>query len=326
MKPTVRHTVETFLDQLKEEFDVANGEKLQGEYPSLTVCGMGGSGVVGDFLNVLYPDRNVSIHKNYGLPSHAGMKGYRRPNTFYLILSYSGDTVETLSSFDVAVEEGLPIAVVTGGGKLLERAQKAGVPHIHIPHVDGIPARFAVGYLLNASLRLLSAVQTTDTPSQCFAPLDSEFKANQEDAGRELAQKLAERTILVYTEPTLEALGLFWKEMLNETAKMPAFNNLIPEANHNELESISAISKPSILVLHDTSADKRIEIQLQALEEIAKKQGWGYEQVNLTENHLISQLMNGVVRSYWVGLTLAELKGVDPSQTPLINSIKSHLS
>ena len=48
-------------------FDFAQGKQP----PRVVVCGMGGSNVASGFLEILRPDLEVIVHRNYGLPTIA---------------------------------------------------------------------------------------------------------------------------------------------------------------------------------------------------------------------------------------------------------------
>ena len=67
-----------------------------------------------------------------------------------LCASYSGNTEETLSAYDEALERGAPRVVATTGGALAERARRDGVPVIPLP--GGFQPRAAVGYGLVSAL------------------------------------------------------------------------------------------------------------------------------------------------------------------------------
>ena len=67
-----------------------------------------------------------------------------------LCSSYSGDTAETLSAYDLARAAGAPRLVATTGGALAARARADGVPVVPLP--GGFQPRAAVGYSLVTAL------------------------------------------------------------------------------------------------------------------------------------------------------------------------------
>ena len=104
------------------------------------VCGMGGSGVTGDFLAAVAATegRRTSVHKDYGLPGWAA-----REKPSVLVVSYSGNTAEALSSWKMARDLGLSVTVVTSGGELREKAVKAGHRVVIVP--GGVPTAVGPG-------------------------------------------------------------------------------------------------------------------------------------------------------------------------------------
>src|SRR5437588_1145957 len=76
---------------------------------SVAVCGMGGSGVAGDFLRALYRDRlavPLDVVKAPELPEFCGRE------SLVLCSSYSGGTAETLACFETASQRGCRIVPV----------------------------------------------------------------------------------------------------------------------------------------------------------------------------------------------------------------------
>jgi len=86
----------------------------------IIVTGMGGSAIGGEFLkdymrnHALVP---VEVSKDYTLPAYANER------SFVLVVSYSGDTEESLSAFLDAKKRGCMTYCVSCGGSLLKYAE-----------------------------------------------------------------------------------------------------------------------------------------------------------------------------------------------------------
>ncbi len=320
MDLNVRDAIASLPQQLIAERTLIHGEAISREHKKIVVCGMGGSGVVGDFLRTLYPHHNITVHKDYGLP-HPGDR-----ETLYLIVSYSGETRETLSVYDKVLSQGLACGVVTGGGALRARAEEARTPHVIIPHTP-LPARFNLGALLSASLTILQHTGAAmDAPSKLFETLTDTLTVNQEKQGGALADTLANKTILLYTPTGLHALGVFWKMMLNETAGVPAFVSPLPEALHNELESIDALAAPHLLLLQNPKEDSRLREHIEALVRLAEARSWDTTTISLENGPLVRAIVNAVIFADWTACALAERRNVDPFAAPVIEELKGMLS
>src|SRR3989344_8660163 len=123
----IKDFLRTFPEQLAYSFELADFDKLSNNFSHVIVCGMGGSGVVGNFLQALLPRTEVVVHKGYGFPPR------ELEDALYCIISYSGETEETVSAFREIKEAGKPVIVISGGGTLIAESEKSAVPRIVIP-------------------------------------------------------------------------------------------------------------------------------------------------------------------------------------------------
>ena len=311
MTPLSEH-IKSFAQQLAADFSVEFSDRLPGSVSRLCVCGMGGSGIVGEIAAMLYPSLPITTHKSYGLPA------IRDKDVLYLVISYSGSTIETRSSLELLIEEKLPCAVVAGGGALYERALSAHIPCIRIPYDEHIPARFALASLLRGSILLLENMGQKN-------PLDGlRIDSAHNKQGSVLAERIEGRCVLVYTPPSLEGLGIFWKQMLNESTKTAAFCNVFPELLHNEIESLGAVSNPYILMWQENN-DIMLRRSIEAFVKICAEQGWPTEVFDQPEKSFVEQVMESIVFSYWTSLALADIKGIQPTETPIIEALKREL-
>lgn len=301
------------LDEV-QFYNLAALKKSQKQPDAIIVCGMGGSGTVGDLLQNLAKNARISIPiiswKDYGLPDHP----YKTP--LYIFVSFSGGTQETISGFLKA--KGLKGAI-SGGGRLTELAKKAGVALAGFNQNQLVP-RQANGVMLYGALGLIKATMPgTYTPdfSKKIKPLA------WEEAGRRLADRLAGKLILVYTASRHRPLGYFWKINFNETAKTPAFHNALPEMNHNEIvgfelkpENIAAI------FLEDPDEDQIHQKRFAITDKILKKFGTKTLTVKLKGANDFAKTFNAMVLAEWTSYHLAQLHGVNPKATKIIEEIK----
>ncbi|MEZ4893421.1 MAG: hypothetical protein R2778_10455 [Saprospiraceae bacterium] len=91
-------------------------------------------------------------------------KGYQAPNwvnkhTLAICSSYSGNTEETLSTFEQLLETGAKIVCISSGGKLIEQAKKLGLDYVQLPGGWSSP-RACMGYSIVAQLRCIAGCQT----------------------------------------------------------------------------------------------------------------------------------------------------------------------
>jgi glucose/mannose-6-phosphate isomerase len=92
---------------------------------SVVILGMGGSAIGGDLLNSIAIGEAglpILVHRDYDLPAFVDDK------TLVIASSYSGNTEETLSSFEKALKTGAKKLAITTGGELKAIANENNVP------------------------------------------------------------------------------------------------------------------------------------------------------------------------------------------------------
>lgn len=308
-----QHLIE-FKGQLLHSFVVVGENKKIPKIDCIYVCGMGGSGIAGDVISTLFKDKNPEVlaWKNYGLP--------KKKNAGFLFVSFSGDTEETLSAIKVALKTNPSriLGVVTSGGALKKIAEKKNLRRVIIPKEDLTP-REAVGYNVNASLTLLRSI------FPLFRAHSVSLISNKilESTGRKLARKIVGTVPLVYTEERDRVIGYAWKMYIDETGKTPCFINVIPEMNHNEIQSFEKTKIPfSVIFLAEKKSSARIAKRVRASAEILRHRKIKTMFVNIRGKSTVERLWNGILLGSWTGLYIANLKKTDPKATPAIASLK----
>lgn len=296
----------------------------------ILVCGMGGSAISGDYLAGLTSEagKRVTTHRGYGLPRWASVV---RP--LVLVVSYSGDTEETVSAAEQAEELELPVAVVASGGTLIEMAASSGWPAIRVP--GGFQPRAALGYLLGASARLAGCAGVLpgiiDELSEAREVLRGLLESG---AARGLADDLAEgvegRIPVIYGATGLTApVAMRWKTQINENAKWPAWWSLLPEADHNEVVGWSArpdlSRRVGIIALRDRyeppETTRRFEATAEVTEGLVDWVGEVWSQGESALARMMSLTLVGDLMS----VRLAELADTDPTPVEVIDKLKRRL-
>ncbi len=202
----------------------------------VVVAGMGGSAVGGDLLRSMFePDLQgvLRVHRDYGLPPVG-------PDTLVVVVSYSGNTEETLSALEAALQRGLPVVALSSGGRLAERAREARIPWMALP--EGYAPRAALGYILTLLTRVLVwAGMLPETSEKALREAFGWLKAREEDMirddalPRELAEKFYRRLPLLYASRRFFPVVERWRAQINENAKALVHTAALPEMNHNEI-------------------------------------------------------------------------------------------
>ncbi|MDE0131128.1 MAG: bifunctional phosphoglucose/phosphomannose isomerase [bacterium] len=299
----------------------------------ILVCGMGGSGITGDFLAAVAATEGgrASVHKSYGLPGWAV-----REKPSVAVVSYSGDTAEALSSWERARELGLSVTAVTSGGELGENAARAGHRVVMVP--GGYQPRSALGYGLSAVLRVAAAagVISDPRPSLEEAASIADGLSGVEGEGMALASELAEamagRMVGIYGSSPLTAVASYrWKTQVNENAKRAAFWATMPEATHNEITGWDfpaglARSQVGLVALRDRDEHPGVSSRFGHLEELtADRVSWTGE-VWAQGSSPLARLISLVAVGDLFSLELARLAGADPMRVELIDRLKERMT
>lgn len=330
--------IRSFPQQWKEAQDIGRQFSLPADYgrpDKIVVTGMGGSAMGGDILRSYLSKEMkipVFVNRNYTLP------GFVDENTLLLVVSYSGNTEETLSAYQQGVDLSAKIIAVTSGGRLKELSEAKGIPVVIVP--PGMPPRTALGYLFLPSLIILERLGLVEAKgkdieetglllgelSRRWDPLSPSARNRTKDLARKLLGKLP----LIYGSELLAAVCLRWKTQINENSKSLAYPVLFSELNHNEIvgwEGMEELRKNiEIIILRDKEEQERIKKRIEITESVIGERPGGLEDVWSEGQSLLARLFSLIYLGDWVSFYLAILYGLDPTPVRPIESLKKRLA
>lgn len=316
MKEAILH----FFKQFEFKPVLVNGEDSK-KYDRFLIAGMGGSHFGADFIRALRPDLDLVIWSDYGLPSYASSFW---ENRLIVCSSYSGNTEEILSAFEEAIKRKLPVVTVSVGGELLKKAKEAGTPYVQIPDT-GIQPRSALGF----SFLALAKVMGLDDVLNEAAELSKVNAADFEKEGTELAEKLKGFIPLVYSSTRNGATAFNWKIGFNETAKTPAFYNVFPELNHNEMTSFDfsdgnkdLSQKFCFLFLKDADDYERVQKRMEITKNLYEKKGLKVIDLPMAGENRLQKVFISSILADWTAYHLGVIYGVDTEQVPMVEELK----
>lgn len=282
------------------------------------VGGMGGSALPGNALRFLEPMAPVLTHRDYGAPESVAEDAH------YIAISYSGNTAETISFAETALERGIPLSVITAGGKLAELATREKLRHAIIP--EGMQPRNALFHQLRALLEI------TGHGEHLAALSAVTFDAGEADKrAAALAEALSDALPIFYSSRVNGFLAWVAKIQINETAKMPAFANVFPEMNHNEMQSFDSMAPGAVaelsrfVMLHDKCDDERIGKRMEVFGELMRERGRRVERHELGGTSRAEVLAEWWFIAHRTAQRLAAARGVDPEAVPLVEEFKKRL-
>ncbi|MFH0712650.1 MAG: SIS domain-containing protein [Candidatus Jorgensenbacteria bacterium] len=320
----IHEDIKNFNKQFSFRPAIENG-KL-GTFRKFVVAGMGGSNLAADLVKILRPDLEIVVHRDYGLPKYLDKDLSARAGTLVVLSSYSGNTEETTDAYEEAGEKGLKRVVVTGaprrgpfgGGELLTLAERDGVPYIKFPG-DKIQPRVALGWSFLSLLKIIGDENLLKEAAG-FAEMPDSLELEKE--GEKFAGDLENFTPVIYASNRNKGLSYIWKIVLNETGKIPAFANVLPELNHNEMTGFDKSGGNFFFVLlKDNDDNPRILKRMDVLKSLYEKRGFEVRVLELQGSPL-RKIFSSFLTANWTAYYLALRYGFEPEAVPMIEEFK----
>ena len=337
-KSNMRDILQKFSQQCKRAIEMGRGINtpscIKGKkIDKIVVCGLGGSAIGGDILKTLFSNKKIliKVSRNYHIPSWVNKQ------TLIFVISYSGNTEETISSFKEALIKGCPVISVTSGGEIQKLSEKNDVPVIKVP--PGMPPRCAVGFLSIPVIVLLEKIlninlfnyheliKTISNLSQIYLP----GKKTADNLTKLTACKLKGKIPLIYGVNELtDVVAHRLKTQFNENSKIFAAWDIFPEMNHNEIVPFSGEGKVDLNIFHplfirDRKESKRIACRIQMTQSLLRKKSIDYSEIWTMGEDFISKVFSSIYSGDWISFYLAVLQGVDPTPVNFINLLKNEL-
>jgi glucose/mannose-6-phosphate isomerase len=325
--------------QCRDAWQAAQAIELPGDYSAIeriVVLGMGGSAIGGDFLRVLLQRESavpVFNVRQYDLPPFVDER------TLVVASSFSGNTEETLSTFDQALSLPAKKLAITAGGRLLATARANGVP-VFSYQFGGEP-RAALGWgfmpllAVAAKLELMQGVERD--VREAIAVMDAmlgeigEDVATERNPAKQVAQALHEKLPVIYGAGPLTEVAHRWKTQLNESSKVWCFYEELPELHHNAtvgIELPSAITRSTAVVLLRSNdlVHRRVRLRYEFTQQLLEKAGVAVMVVDTQGTSALAQMMSLILFGDFVSGYLGLLYGVDPTPTVVIEELRNFLA
>jgi glucose/mannose-6-phosphate isomerase len=151
-----------------------------------------------------------------------------------------------------------------------------------------------------------------------------------ENAAKQLAAKLAGRLPVIYGAEVLTEVAHRWKTQLNESPKVWAFHEELPEASHNALVSYGLPEEVArlafVVYLRSPDFHPRLALHYDSSQRALGEAGIEYAEVEAEGRSAVAQAMTCVLMGDYVSYYLALLNGLDPTPTTVIDDFKVWLA
>jgi glucose/mannose-6-phosphate isomerase len=324
-------SLEKFPEQCEEAIAVGKKfcEKLKMSRPErIFLCGMGGSGIAGEMLAGIFPNKEIRVLRGYGLPA------YVKSKDLVFFISYSGDTEETLSAFGEAVKRKCEIIAVTSGGELERQCFKRSIACIKAP--KGLKPRFAMGYMFFPIVIVLEKIkfiekQNLDLVINNLKETRDEIKPStplKDNPAKRIAFKLVGSVPVVHGFGIYEPVVYRARTQFNENSKVVSLSETYPELNHNSIigwEDADLARNFSVIIIRDNSESEHIRKRIDFTKQLLKKSARSVIEVWSVYPYELSRALSTMYVLDFVTIYLGLLRGKDPGDDSLIAKLKTIL-
>ncbi|MFB6088396.1 MAG: bifunctional phosphoglucose/phosphomannose isomerase [Candidatus Aenigmatarchaeota archaeon] len=295
-----------FIEEAKKSGTTINKENID----NIVISGMGGSAISGNILKNYLKEKvslPIQVNRNYDLPEFVD------ENTLLFVISYSGKTEETLSSFEDGKKRGSKIVFITSN-KSLDVQNKITIPENLLP-------RASLPYLFFALLRTLEKSKIIEGQDKEIEETIKILKNFDREKAKILADKIKGKIPIVYAPQNYSSISYRWQTEFNENSKIVAHSNTFTELNHNEIEC-NYKNGFYVIILEDVG-DKSTEQTELSQKLIGEKTE--IKKIKLKGESKLAKIFYGIYFGDWVSYYLAELIDVSPEKTENIDRIKKGL-
>lgn len=322
--------IERFMDQLAEGLEIGRNASIRPAAANINhiyVAGLGGSGIGADFVASFIQDEcrlPFLVRKGYHVPAFVGT------NTLAIASSYSGNTEETLISYDQIKAKGARLLCVASGGKIIDKAKADGYDYIQVPSNWPSP-RACLGYSVTAQLWTLHhlgyisdrAIQEVESSITLLRKESEDIKTQ----AKAIAGRLHHKIPIIYIEDRMEPVAVRLRQQINENSKALCWHHVVPEMNHNELvgwrEKNDALA---VLYLRNDDDYSRNAVRMDINKQIISQYAGDIIEVYSKGTTMIEKSMYLVHLGDWISWYLAELRGVDALEVKVIDFLKGELA
>lgn len=324
----MKQMIEDYPAQFGKGLDLTQIVSITKPINKVIITGMGGSALAGDLINSLFsqdlPD-SVRINRTYTIQDKMDA------NTLVIAISYSGNTEETLSAFNQAVEAGAQVVAVACGGELPQKAIQEGREYIKLTKdSENFQPRMSSGYTFSIICGLLikAGWLPEKTAQEIRLMADSLPSFNTEIKGQQIGESLLGTIPLIYTSDAYWPVARIAKIKLNENAKIPAFWNYLPELNHNELVGFTNTKDNfRILMFRDPADHPRINQRMEVTSQVLKHQGIGLKSTiwDMQGETKLQKTFSTLMMMDWASYYLALAMHIDPTPVDMVEDFKKAL-
>lgn len=320
--------------KLKDGLDIAHnfhfkhGERIPKNFNKIVFVGMGGSGIAGRVVKTF-------LDKKSKIPSFViespELPAYVDTDTLAIVVSYSGNTWETVEVFNQLVEKHVPTIALSHGGVVAEICEKNNVPLVLLP--ESRQPRSALGNFLGFMLGLfdlmgiLEGKQILDAFDKQLSLYLPKFEEDKAYFNEFLdAANTCDCMHIWGISGDSEAFAYRAQTQFNENAKIQAVTSHFPELNHNLLVGFTDCKeKPFVLFFGTEFISTKLRESEEAVCEILKEKGVVLYKPPILGDNWEGQLFHILLWSDFASYYLGKARDVDTEAVDIVEDLKKRI-
>lgn len=318
----INTSFENFPNHIREALKLASKIKIEAKIDKIIITGIGGSALPGNILKDYLSGQKtpILVNKDYFLPETTNSK------TLVFVISYSGNTEETINAYRNAWRKGAKIIAITSGGKLEELCSKQKVPHVSVP--SGLQPRAALCYLFFSVLAILQNSKIIpDKTKDIEDTIKTLSKPIFKSMAKGLAKQLRGKIPLIYASNRFRSVAMKWKTDFNENSKIHAFYNIFPELNHNEIVGFTnPRADYHVIMIADDEDYEKIRKRMKITKKLITGKNTEVTEMRITGNCYLTKIFSAICIGSWTSYFLAKEYNTNPTNVEIIEKLKKELA
>ncbi len=290
----------------------------------IAFVGMGGSGIAGRIAKTFLDKRS---HISSFIVDGPSLPAFADTQTLAIVISYSGNTWETLEVLEQLTAKFIPTVVISHGGRAAEVAGAKGLPCVLLPqsktprsslgHTLGLVcALFDAMVLLPGNAMIAEWIEQAQTYAPCF---------EQQDFFDDFLTVVGFRQWFHVWGIADDSAAAAYRAttQFNENAKVQAVYNTFPELTHNLLVGFSKPQVDTCVLFFQTDfLSGHLSMAVQSIGDILKEKGVGLYKSPVFGNTFESQVFNMILWADFASYHLGHVRGEDIEQVHIIDELK----
>lgn len=297
---------------------------LAQDIKKIAFVGMGGSGIAGRIIQTL-------LSRQCGLPviivDSCQVPLTIDKETLTIVMSYSGNTWETLMAFEQLVIQDSPIIAMSHGGLLRDRALALGLPFVQAP--TSLTPRSSLGSSLGFLcglfdyMKLMKGEQTFELFCRIADKLVDRYSIESSIEPFIYAVDARDSFYLWGISGYTDAVAYRAQTQFNENSKIPVICNYFPELCHNFLVGFSSVmNRPLIITFTVNEVHETLKKALDVTTGLLEERGVSLYKPPLLGDTFEEQLLALIIWADYASYYLARIRGIDAQPVLIIDELK----